>query len=231
MRVATVVALLLWSISAPDIGSVKIPTPSGVPLDGRFADAGRGAPGVLLFPMCRADAMNGWAPIVERLLTSGVSSLQVIYRQYAGPEARVTGDQRSADADAALAYLRSRVGEDARLAIAGSSCGVYHALSTAARQSQQVRAVIALTGPHTPAHVEFVRGHGDVAVFSGTATEDVPAPDWARELKAVSPNPASRMALADGKAHGTDIFMKDPAYTDQLARWIASQVKGRPAPQ
>ncbi len=61
MRTAAVVALIVWSICAPDIGSVKIPTPSGVPLDGRFADAGRGAPGVLLFPMCRADAMNGWA--------------------------------------------------------------------------------------------------------------------------------------------------------------------------
>ena len=84
MRAATVVALILF-ISAPDIGRVKIPTPSGVPLDGRFADAGRGAPGVLLFPMCRADAMNGWAPIVERLLTSGVSSLQVIYRAVRRP--------------------------------------------------------------------------------------------------------------------------------------------------
>ena len=143
----------------------------------------------------------------------------------------MTGDQRTADADAALAYLRSRAGEDARLAIAGSSCGVYHALSTAARRPQRVRAVIALTGPHTLAHVEFVRGHGDVAVFSGTAIEDVPAPDWARELKATSPNPASRMALADGKAHGTDIFSKDPIYADQLARWIASQLKGPLPPQ
>jgi hypothetical protein len=37
------------------------------------------------------------------------------------------------------------------------------------------------------------------------------------------------MALADGKAHGTDIFSKDPAYTDQLARWIASQLKATSA--
>jgi dienelactone hydrolase len=155
----------------------------------------------------------------------------VIYREYAGPDARVTGDQRTADADAALSYLRSRAGEDARLAIGGSSCGVYHALSTAARRPQQVRAVIALTGPHTPAHAEFVRAHADVALFSGTAIEDVPAPDWARELKAASPNPASRMALADGKAHGTDIFSKDPIYADQLAHWIASQLKGSPAPK
>jgi len=36
-------------------------------------------------------------------------------------------------------------------------------------------------------------------------------------------------AVADGKAHGTDIFNKDPAYADQLARWIASQLKGSPS--
>jgi hypothetical protein len=39
---------------------------------------------IYLVIKCRADAMNGWAPIVERLLTFGVSGLQVIYREFSG---------------------------------------------------------------------------------------------------------------------------------------------------
>jgi len=106
---------------------------------------------VLFFPMCRQDAMDGWLPITERLLNSGVSSLLVTYREYGASGTRVAGDQRTNDADGALAYLRSRIGESADVAVAGSSCGVYHALSAAARHPEQVRAVVALTGPHTRA--------------------------------------------------------------------------------
>ena len=224
VRAVAVASLILWSFAAPDVESVQIPTPSGVPLEGRFADAGRGAPGVLFFPMCRRDAMDGWLPIVERLRDAGVSSLLVTYREYGTSGARVTGDQRTNDADGALAYLRSRIGQSADVAVAGSSCGVYHALSAAARHPEQMRAVVALTGPHTRAHVEFLSTRTGIAVFSGAALEDVPAPDWAGELKAASANPGSTTAFANGKAHGTDIFRDDPAYATELATWIAKQL-------
>jgi dienelactone hydrolase len=209
------------------VESVKIPTPSGTSLDGRFADAGRGAPSVLFFPMCREDAMDGWLPIAERLLNSGVSSLLVTYREYGTSGARVAGDQRTNDADGALAYLRSRIGESADVAVAGSSCGVHHALSAAARHPEQVRAVVALTGPHTRAHVAFLSARADIAVFSGAALEDVPAPDWARELKAASASQMSAMAFANGKAHGTDIFRDDPTYATELATWLAKRLTAR----
>ena len=92
VRTAASASLILWSFTSLYVESVKIPTPSGTSLDGRFADAGRGAPGVLFFPMCREDAMDGWLPIAERLLNSGVSSLLVTYREYGTSGARVAGD-------------------------------------------------------------------------------------------------------------------------------------------
>jgi len=226
-RAVAVLSLILWSFAPLDVAPVKIPTPSGVPLEGRFADAGRGAPGVLFFPMCRREAMDGWLPIAARLLDAGVSSLLVTYREYGTSDTRVTGDQRTSDADGALAYLRSRIGQGADVAVAGSSCGVYHALSVAARHPDRIRAVVALTGPHTRAHVEFLSARSDIAVFSGAALEDVPAPDWARELKAASPSQSSATAFANGKAHGTDIFRDDQAFATELATWIAKQLTAR----
>ena len=227
VRAVAVASLILWSFTSLDVESVKIPTASATPIEGRFADAGPGAPGVLFFPMCRQDAMDGWLPIAERLLGAGVSSLLVTYREYGASRATVAGDLRTNDADDALAYLRSRIGQRADVAVAGSSCGVYHALSAAARHPEQVRAVIALTGPHTRPHVEFLSARTDIAVFSGAALEDVPAPDWARELKAASANQRSATAFANGKAHGTDIFRDDPAYAAELATWIAKQLTAR----
>ena len=182
---------------------------------------------MFFFPMCRQDAMDGWLPITERLLNSGVSSLLVTYREYGASGTRVAGDQRTNDADGALAYLRSRIGESADVAVAGSSCGVYHALSAAARHPEQVRAVVALTGPHTRAHVAFLSARADIAVFSGAALEDVPASDWARELKAASGRPMSAMAFKNGKADGTDIFRSDPTYATELATWLAKRLTAR----
>jgi hypothetical protein len=70
-----------------------------------------------------------------------------------------------------------------------------------------------------------VRATPALAVLSGSGTDDGPAPDWARELKAASTNPASRVLLPPGKAHGTDMFVEKPAVADELAAWLAARLQ------
>jgi dienelactone hydrolase len=204
---------------------VTITTPAGTMLVGYYRDAGANAPAVLFFPMCREDAMDGWAPVADRLRAVGVSSLTITERGFGealGPSP--SGDPRPPDADGAFAYLRSRVGPRAAIAVAGSSCGVYLSLLTASRHVDAVRAAVTLTGPYSEALLAHVRKTAALAVFAGAARDDGPAAGWARALEAASPNPASQLAIADGKAHGTDIFIATPGFAADIAAWLADRL-------
>ena len=76
MKAITLVAAALvshpLSAQAPTraeatVERVEIAAPNGFKLAGRFRDAGGGAPGVLLFPMCSPTGPDGWTPVAERL--------------------------------------------------------------------------------------------------------------------------------------------------------------------
>lgn len=201
---------------------------TGGQLSGTFIDAGRGTPGVLLFHMCDPNAVDGWAPVAERLAAIGVSSLAVAYRGYGpsrGQTTSVPGDQRFADADAMLAYLRSRVGATAPVGVTGSSCGVEVALRTAMRHPDGMRAVVVIAGPHSDDLLEHVRKTPGLAVFSGSSEGNRPAPDWAQALKAASRNPASQVRIPPGSAHGTEIFRENPAFAVEIADWLVERLK------
>ena len=213
------------STPAPPAERVTFKTPSGGLLSGHYRDAGANAPGVLFFSMCREDAAHGWAPVADRLKAVGVSSLTVTQRGFGealGPAP--SGDPRASDADGAFAYLQARLGAGAAIAVAGSSCGVYQSLLTASRHADVVHGAVALTGPYPDELLEYVRKTPTLAVLGGAAREDGPAPGWAEALKAASPNPASRVAIADGKAHGTDIFEANPGYAAEIAAWLADRL-------
>jgi alpha/beta superfamily hydrolase len=221
-------ALVLQSTPARPAAAperVTVTTATGAMLVGYYRDAGANTPAVLFFPMCRADATEGWAPVADRLLALGVSSLTVPPRGFGervGPA--TSGDPTSADADGAFAYLQSRVGTRVAIAVAGSSCGVYKSLLTAQRHADAVRAAVVLTGPYVDAQLEHVRKTPGLAVFAAAAREDDPAPGWARELAAASTHQASEVALADGKAHGTDVFATAPAFAARIATWLADRL-------
>jgi len=217
--------LLFQPLPPAPVERVTITTAAGTMLTGRFHDAGRDAPGVLFFPMCREDAGNGWEPVAARLQAVGISTLTVAARGFGeavGPAP--TGDPRTVDADGAFDYLRSRLGPRAAIAVAGSSCGVYLSLLTASRHADAVRAAVALTGPYPEELLEHVRRTPRLAVFAGAAAVDGPAPGWARDLKAASANAASQVTIADGNAHGTDIFAGNPGYAAGIAAWLADRL-------
>ena len=134
------------------------------------------------------------------------------------------GDQRWPDADAAVAFLQSRIGRNASLAVAGSSCGVAIALRTAEAHAGQVRAVVVISGPHLASQAEFIRKTPALAVFSGASLQEPPSPDWARELQAASRHPASRVRLV----HGTDLLTALPTLATEVAGWLIEQLRAEP---
>ena len=201
------------------IESVKISTPDGSMLAGRYRDAGRGAPGVLLFPMCSPSGVDGWTPVAERLAAAGVSSLMMAEVGY-GPDGA-----REARGGSAVAYLRLRVGQNAPVALTGASCGVALALGTAARHPERVRAVVLLSGPYDHDQLAHVRKTPSLAVFSGASERESPTPDWARALKLASANPASRVELWKASAHGTDYFALNPSFAQEIVDWLVQRLK------
>jgi dienelactone hydrolase len=217
-------ALIAFTVLAPAPEAVRIVAPSGAEIAAVFRDAGPGAPAVLLFPMCRADAMAGWTPVAERLLARGVSSLAVTYPGFGESRFGAPGNHRDADAGATVDWLRARVGRGRPLGVTGSSCGVYFAMETASR-TPEVRAVVALTGPHMARHVAFVLKTPALSVFAGASLEEPPAPDWARELKQASAHSSSQIELLPQKAHGTDLFAVEPTLADRIAEWLAVRLK------
>ena len=88
---------------------------------------------------------------------------------------------------------------------------------------------MALTGPYPEELLDQVRRMPRLALFAGAAAQDGPAPGWAHDLKAASANPASQVTIADGKAHGTDIFADNPGYASGIAAWLADRLVARTA--
>ena len=227
MLITLVISLVLVQATAGE--SVVVETPDGARLAARLFDAGRGSPGVVFFPMCSEGAADGWVPVAERLHHAGISSLVVTYRGAPGnTTGSATGDQRAADADAQVSYLRGRIGGDTPLGFAGSSCGVSHALRTAAANGTLARAVVVLSGPHTAQQLAYVRATPSLAVFSGASAGEPPSPDWARELRAASGHPASRVTILDRRAHGTALFQFYPKLAPDVADWLAAQLRTTP---
>jgi len=203
--------------SAATVENVQITVPGGGPvLTGRYRSAGRGTAGVLLFPMCSPSGADGWRPVADRLRAAGVSSLMI---------AEPGWDAREARADAALAYLRSRLGATASIALTGGSCGVALALSTAFRHPERVRAVAVLSGPYADLALEHVRASPKLAVFSGASTGEPPSPEWARALKQASAHPASQVEIWTPRSHGTDYFAVNPSFAERVADWLIERLK------
>ena len=221
---AIAAAIVLQGGSGAERATVT--TLDGARVAADFRDAGPGAPGVLFFPMCSPGATNGWVPVADRLKGAGVSSLIVTYRNMNGNTGgTASGDQRGPDAEAAVGYLRSRIGADAPVGFAGSSCGVNIALRAAVAHPERTQAVVLLSGPHTDGQLEHVRRTASLAVFSGASTSEPPSPDWARALKAASSHPASEVVIVEEQAHGTDLFSVHPTLAATISEWLVARLR------
>jgi hypothetical protein len=209
----------LVQAQAPAVERVTMEPKGAAPIVAEYRHAGTDAPGVLLFPMCARGAMQGWTPVADDLRSRGVSSLVLTYTW--------AREAWTANADAAVAYLRSRSGGAPPLAVAGSSCGVDMGLSTAAARPDAFRAVVALTGPHNDTQVAFIRRSPGIAVYAACAEQDGPAAGWARELRGVSAHADSTLVFVPGSGHGTELFGVDPSLAPRIADWLAARLRAR----
>lgn len=62
-------------------------------------------------------------------------------------------------------------------------------------------------------------------MFSGASRSEGPAVGWAEALRSSSRHAASRVLIREGNAHGTDMFIEDPALTSDVAAWVAEQLR------
>jgi len=208
------------SAAAGDVEQVTIVSEGAVSIAGEYRHAGAGSAAVLFFSMCGSpDGLQGWSPVADLLRARGVSSLVINFKG--------SRDHWKADGAAAIAYLRSRIGSVTPLAAAGSSCGVSMALITAANHPDTFRAVATLTGPYGSDALAFVRRSPGLAVYSGASENDGPAPGWARELRAASSNPDSKLVLLPTLAHGTDLFRVETSLAPEMSEWLAARLSGR----
>ena len=183
---------------------VRIAAADGTTIAGRFARAGDGRRGVVLFSMCSRNAIDGWATVMERL---ELGRHQCPRRDFADAPAVESRARRPA-----AQYTRWRRGcgrrsvgraprSGAALAVGGGSCGVHLALLAATRHPQMMRAVVVLSGPYHDALRDAVARSTSLAVFSGASQSEGPAIGWAQALR--SSSSASGFAAADSRRHRT----------------------------
>jgi hypothetical protein len=219
LSIAWIVIAASASAQTTAIERITIRPEGAAALAADYRHGGSRASAVIFFPMCSPGAKEGWSPVADRLLERGVSSLVVSYTW--------ARESWQANADAVVTYLQSRSGGTPPLAVAGSSCGVDMALSTASARPDAIRAVVALTGPHNKDEVAFIRSSPTVAVYSGSGETDGPAAGWARELRAASAHPDSTLVLVGRSGHGTDLFGAEPSLAPQIADWLAARLRAK----
>ena len=178
-------------------------------------------------------------PLAEALAGRGFAVLLVDYRGYGGNPGRPTESGLAADAQAAVAYLRSRSDVDPdRLAYFGESLGAAVALSLARHQAP---AALVLRSPFTSlpdigsTHFPFLPtslllwdrypnletiGGIDVPllVIAGSADRIVPL-EQSRELFAASPGP-KRMVVIEGADHNDLALTAGAMLIDEVVAFL-----------
>jgi alpha-beta hydrolase superfamily lysophospholipase len=211
----------------PTAEAVTMPMADGTTVNGRFVKSGDGRRGVVLFSMCRRDAIDGWNPVVEQLAAVGISSLAVTSptpRPVAAGAKGAPLNSRATDADAIVIAAAQRLAPDARLAVGGGSCGVHLALLAATRVAS-VRAAVVLSGPYDDSLLARIAQLPGLAMFSGASRSEGPAIGWAEALRSASTHTESRLIIREGNAHGTDMFAEDAALTRQVVSWLADRLR------
>jgi len=68
----------------------------------------------------------------------------------------------------------------------------------------------------------FVAHSPALAVYAAAAEHDQRFVPAMRQMVARSPNPASRVAIYTGTAHGTELFATDPAIEPAIVSWFTT---------
>ena len=96
-----------------------------------------------------------------------------------------------------------------------ASCGVENAVQLA-RRTDEIKALLLLTGPTTPPGREFLKTHPNLALF----WTDSPEMGY-KAIVQTSTNPATTTRDVNTDWHGVVMFERDASILSAMADWVA----------
>jgi hypothetical protein len=174
---------------------------------------------VLMLHQCGKNGTT-WAVVGSTLSAKGIHALAFDYRP-----PPITDQQFAADVDVAFAYLKAQPGVDPkRIAVAGASCGVNNGITLAAR-SNQIKALLLLSGPNPPDGLDYLRAHPEMPIFAITSSAEGESVTATRAVVAASTNRATMLRLVDRPGHGTPLLDLEPGLFDAAIAWLMAALK------
>jgi alpha/beta superfamily hydrolase len=197
---------------------LDIAASDGAKLKATYYSAGKPGPGMLLLHQCNMNR-KAWNNLAEALAQRGVHVLTFDYRGYGETSGPGSRDKLSTDIDTALATLKSKGGVDkTRLAAGGASCSVENAVQLA-RRSEEIKALLLLTGPVTASGREFFQSHISFPVYWA----DSPEMGYKAVIKSTNSATTTRDVAQDW--HGVVMFDRDASILITMADWVAKVLR------
>jgi len=209
--------------------NVELKTDDGIKIAGDYYPAS-GDRGIVLLHMMPADRTS-WATFAEKLQTAGFQALAIDLRGHGASQGGPDGYKNFFDAEhqasrsdvvAAADFLKSK--GVAKIFLAGASIGANLALEYAAAHSD-ARAVILLSPGFDYRGVTteglIARLAPEQGVYAAASEEDSYSADSVRRIfEHIQPGPGRMTKFFHDAGHGTAIFDRDPALTDEFVSWL-----------
>lgn len=237
LAAVTAALLLPWPAAANGDGTpVDILAPDGFTLRGTYWGADGRAPGVLMLHQCNRDR-SSWDLAASSLADAGFHVLALDFRGFGESLGEGVGSFQDhaeelwpkwdGDVDRALDFLKSMPGvEGDRLGAIGASCGGSQVLLAALR-FDDVKA-IALLSSSLPwlsrEDITSFHQNRSIPVLAIASEDDGKTTERSRDVFTASTNPASRLLLYKGDAHGVPLFDVDPSLPQTIARFFADNL-------
>jgi alpha-beta hydrolase superfamily lysophospholipase len=225
LAVALSVLLATTIVVHADARSVALRAADGTPLAGALYEPfNRPAPGVVLIHMLTRSKAD-WGATAERLRQAGFVVLAVDLRGHGASSGTTLGSGDLGvliqDAQAAVAYLRSRPGvAPGRVGIAGASLGASLA-ALVASTDLSIRSLALLSPSLDYRGVKCeaaLRKYGDRPALLVAASGDPYAMRSVKQLAAKAVN--REVLITDALGHGTVLLARQPILMDQLVDWF-----------
>lgn len=241
MKVFEIALLISWILpifSSPPLAAstkrdVDVLAPDGIKLRATYyADSNRG-PAVLLFHQCSRNR-GIWEPFATKLAGMGLRILIVEPRGIGESQ----GEQWDYDGnlDHALRYWRKNWSDDTEAAyrwlvsqpdvdkndvgLVGGGCGAFLALLVAQRHYPEVRTMVLLSDFDDDATKSFVKDSPALTILSAVSEQDPMSLAAAKEIHALSKNPANRLLLFPEKGHAFALIEQHPQLESVVIDWL-----------
>ncbi len=234
------ISFALASAKDPVKRTVTVTAADGVRLAGNYYPAGKPGRGVLLFHQCSRDRLV-WDDLARALANPGNHVLVLNPRGVGDSEGAqwdYDGDLEHAleywrknwatDAESAYQWLVAQHGVDRDNIVAiGAGCGSFLALLIAEGHYPSVRNVVFFSDFDDTPSRQFLRNSPDLSILSMVSEQDPMSFSAAKEIHALSQNPANRLKTYAQHAHGYGLLEQHPELMAVVVAWVQSRMAAR----